>query len=71
MSNKREIQRVDGGDLSALVEALKQRLAGTVGVSADASKLLHSKDGCNGYSADGTVQPATISGNGIVISDLK
>ncbi len=69
----RKIQRVDAGDMSSLVYALKQQMTGTKeGVSSDASKLLSPKnDGLNGYSADGTVQPATMTGNGIRISDLK
>lgn len=71
MSNSKKVQRVDAGDMSSLVAAMKQRMAGNAGVSVDASKLLSANNGCSGISADGTVQPATVTGMNITISDLK
>lgn len=71
MLKTNRVQRVDSGDMSALVEAMKQQLLGQESkLSADASKLLDGRNGCNGYSADGKIQPATMTGNGIVISEL-
>lgn len=69
MSNK--IQRVDAGNLSSLVEALKKHMGGETTINSEASKLLGSNnDGLNGYSVHGTMQPTTMSGNNIRLKDL-
>jgi len=71
MLKTNRVQRVDAGNMSALVEAVKKQMAAQGdALSKDASKLLDGRNGCNGYSADGTAQPATMTGNGIVISEL-
>lgn len=70
MLKTNRVQRVDAGSVSALVEAVKKHMNDQSTLNKDASKLLDGRNGCNGYSADGTTQPATMTGNGIVISEL-
>jgi hypothetical protein len=71
MLKTNRVQRVDAGDMSALVAAVKKQMGNPEqSLSKDASKLLDGRNGCSGYSADGTSQPATMTGNGIVISEL-
>ena len=71
MTNSNRVQRTDAGNISHLVEAMKQNLLNKAKINDDAAKLLHTNnEGLNGYGVDGVAQPATITGTGIRISDL-